>query len=298
MIPVHFISGYLGSGKTTMINCLLSQIKGKKIALILNDFGDICVDSSLMHVDSDMIRMELSGGQIFCPCQSGNFVKDIGAACAEHPDLILVEPSGLVKPAALLSMIERMSASGDVSFGSFTCVIDPLTFPVLLHTVNAIAEQASVANRFVINKMDLASPVQISQLKELLQSVNPDAQVLETKNSEVSLKWFDRSFFPVDLGSERIQSFATWGATGRPKPFTVFPRDTITSMELEEFLCDVAADCLRAKGYVATSDKGIVIAQIASGKVSVQKWDKPYGRIGLTMIQLVSHQAEYEERLK
>ena len=65
-IPIHFISGYLGSGKTTMLNCLLSQIvkTGKKIALILNDFGDICVDSSLYVHDGSIHEREQHGGQI------------------------------------------------------------------------------------------------------------------------------------------------------------------------------------------------------------------------------------------
>ncbi|MDD2232360.1 MAG: GTP-binding protein [Sphaerochaetaceae bacterium] len=299
-IPIHFISGYLGSGKTTMLNCLLSQIvkTGKKIALILNDFGDICVDSSLYVHDGSIHEREQHGGQIFCPCQSSSFVKNIAACCELGPDMILVEPSGLVKPAALLEMLDRLYfGNAAVCFGSFTCVVDPLSFAVLFHTVNAIAEQASVANRFVINKTDLASPSQIADLKKLLASTNPDAEVIETSQGKVSLQWFDRIYAPVDLGSERIRSFATWGEIGRPKPFTIYPPQSITSAALSSFLEHAAPDTLRAKGYVQTSDCGLVLAQIASGRVSVQKSSLPDCKAGLTMIQITSHQAEYEEAL-
>lgn len=298
MVPIHFVSGYLGSGKTSLLNSLLPQIAGRKVGLILNDFGDIGIDSSLLEGDGGLEPFMLFGGQLFCPCQSGNFIRDIGLICAEDPDLVLVEPSGLVKPAALLRMMENLRSSAPNSvFGSYTCVVDPLTFPVMARTVNAIAEQASVANRFVVNKTDLASREALDSLRELLASINPGAEVVETTQGRVSWEWFSKVYPPVDLGEERIRSFATWGAIGRPKPFVVVPRPSITVSELRSFLTMAAPDTLREKGYVDTADGGLVYAQIVSGRVSIEPWSKPCPRKGLSFIQLASHQAEYEEAL-
>lgn len=295
--PVHFISGYLGCGKTTMVNCLLPQLKGRKVALILNDFGDICVDSSFIEEESGLYKQEVSGGQIFCPCTSGSFLRDIASACAWKPDLLIVEPSGLAKPSSLLSLLERMREEGKGPvFGSYTCVVDPLSFPLLSKTLNAVSEQARVANRFVINKIDLASREQRRQLRELLRSFNRNAEIVETTNSRVLLSWFERTYEPVDLGSGEKEAYATWGPRGRPRPFTLHP-GAMEAGELKAFLEEIAPDCLRAKGFVETSDSGLVLAQIAAGICSVEPWTSPHGKEGLTIIQRESHQAEYEKRL-
>jgi G3E family GTPase len=75
-IPFYILTGFLGSGKTSVINSLLAQFKDKKIGLILNDFGAINIDSALVQGSSDVVSTKsLSGGQIFCSCLSGSFIK-------------------------------------------------------------------------------------------------------------------------------------------------------------------------------------------------------------------------------
>ena len=100
MIPYLFISGFLGAGKTTLLNNLLKRYAHLKIGVIVNDFGELAVDNMLIDkagVTGEIL--ELRAGQIFCSCLSGQFVDSVLAYEAIQPDLLLVECSGLAKPA-------------------------------------------------------------------------------------------------------------------------------------------------------------------------------------------------------
>ncbi|NCB03748.1 MAG: GTP-binding protein, partial [Spirochaetia bacterium] len=77
-IPLLLVTGFLGSGKTSVINSLLSHLKDKKVALILNDFGSIVIDSAFIQKTGGVVSTKsLHGGQIFCSCLSSSFVKSV-----------------------------------------------------------------------------------------------------------------------------------------------------------------------------------------------------------------------------
>ncbi|MCG8566209.1 MAG: hypothetical protein MI747_14125, partial [Desulfobacterales bacterium] len=102
MIPYIFLTGFLGTGKTTLLNSLLSKYRGMKIGVIVNDFGDMDVDAGL--IDASALAgevQELKSGQIFCSCLSGSFVESVLAYREIKPDLLIVECSGLAKPSGL-----------------------------------------------------------------------------------------------------------------------------------------------------------------------------------------------------
>ena len=94
-IPLYLITGFLGSGKTSVINHLLDEFAGKRIGLVLNDFGQIEVDSSLVPTSGKIHTKGLHGGQIFCSCLSGSFIDTVLEFSDFDPDLVLVETSGL-----------------------------------------------------------------------------------------------------------------------------------------------------------------------------------------------------------
>ncbi|MDD3824028.1 MAG: GTP-binding protein, partial [Sphaerochaetaceae bacterium] len=103
MVRLYVLTGFLGSGKTSVINSLLGHLTEQRVGLIVNDFGPIVVDSALVaSPDSVVVTKSLSGGQIFCSCLSGKFVDSVEAMLPLGPDMIIVEASGLAKPAPLL----------------------------------------------------------------------------------------------------------------------------------------------------------------------------------------------------
>ena len=154
-IPLYLVTGFLGSGKTSIINSLLSQVKEKRVGLILNDFGSIVVDSALIKSSSEVVAIKnLSGGQIFCSCLSGSFVKSVIEMADQNPDFIIVEASGLAKPAPLLelvSIITEKNASKRVTLmEGMMCVIDAERYLTLSQSLMTLEEQVMFSDWFII----------------------------------------------------------------------------------------------------------------------------------------------------
>jgi G3E family GTPase len=106
--PLYVVSGFLGSGKTTLINRLLSGMTGKRIGIIVYDFGPLAVDSSLIAGALEGAQKtgieikELNNGQLFCDCLVGSFIDAVAAFAGTDLDALWVEASGLAKPSPLV----------------------------------------------------------------------------------------------------------------------------------------------------------------------------------------------------
>ena len=95
-VPLLFITGFLGSGKTTLLNRVLDEAaaQGKKIGVIINEWGRVNIDSSLIRA-KDIEIEELNDGQVFCSCLSGNFLEALVLLAKRSLDVVIVETSGI-----------------------------------------------------------------------------------------------------------------------------------------------------------------------------------------------------------
>ena len=101
------LSGFLGSGKTTLLRSLLLRHSDRKIAVLLNDFGDIPVDGETLRrsgVEGGVV-VEIGGGSVFCSCLREPFIKALANLAARDEDLIIVEASGMSDPSAVDKML-------------------------------------------------------------------------------------------------------------------------------------------------------------------------------------------------
>ncbi|MBI3812703.1 MAG: GTP-binding protein [Nitrospirae bacterium] len=177
LVPVDIITGFLGSGKTTLIKHVLEKgLHGQRVAVIVNDLGDINVDGPVlrgMNVDK---MVELSSG---CICCSGLY--RLGAGIQEivesaRPTLILIETSGAAAPAPVVAQLDELGYRTD----AVTTVVDAETFFRMEKAEPVIAEQVAEADFLVMNKLDLVEAAILEKLRKTLSRLNPRAHRIET----------------------------------------------------------------------------------------------------------------------
>ncbi|KAM8802098.1 zinc-regulated GTPase metalloprotein activator 1A isoform 2-T2 [Rhynchonycteris naso] len=198
-IPVTIITGYLGAGKTTLLNYILTEQHNKKIAVILNEFGEgSAVEKSLAVSHSGELYeewLELRNG---CLCCS---VKDNGLRAIENLmqkkgkfDYILLETTGLADPGAVASMFWVDAELGvDIYLDGIITVVDSkyglnhLTEEKPDGLINEASRQVALADIIILNKTDLVSEEDLNKLRTTVRSINGLGKFLETQRSRVDL---------------------------------------------------------------------------------------------------------------
>ncbi|XP_020025514.1 zinc-regulated GTPase metalloprotein activator 1A isoform X3 [Castor canadensis] len=198
-IPVTIITGYLGAGKTTLLNYILTEQHSKRIAVILNEFGEgSAVEKSLAVSQGGELYeewLELGNG---CLCCS---VKDNGLRAIENLmqkkgkfDYILLETTGLADPGAVASIFWVDAELGsDIYLDGIITVVDSkyglkhLTEEKPDGLINEASRQVALADIILINKTDLISEEELSKLRTTIRYINGLGKILETQRSRVDL---------------------------------------------------------------------------------------------------------------
>ena len=178
--PVTLITGPLGSGKTTLLRHLLDVLP-PKLAIMMNEFGEIAIDSQI--IEGKNIRIaELEGGCVCC-----SLLGEFEAAVAEvidtvHPDRIIVETTGVAEPDALLFEIQenvpQVRLDGVVTIADADAMV---RYPRLGQTGRAQIEAADI---ILLNKADLVSAEQVAEVTTRLRQLNEDAPILPTQRCQ------------------------------------------------------------------------------------------------------------------
>ena len=267
-IDLWILGGFLGSGKTTLLNHLLADMPSKRVGVVVNDFGELGVDAHLIEHRGEEDIIELNGGQIFCSCISGNFVKSVNSLVEKGPEVILVEGSGLAKPSALSDILgQLLQTSGDrLCYRGFVAVVDAQRAPQLLQVVNAVKEQINYADLVVLNKTDLAAPAQIQALGQQIQSINSNTEIYETSYGKLSFDMLPKAPLGHDYTS---REYAGWGEAGRPKAIVWKPEVLLDENQLTRAVEFLSKQAYRVKGYLRTKE-GLRFASASGDQVSVE----------------------------
>jgi G3E family GTPase len=179
--PVTLITGPLGSGKTTLLRHLLDVVP-QKMAIMMNEFGEIAIDSQIIAGKNVRIA-ELGGGCVCCSLLGEFEAAVIEVIDTVHPDLIIVETTGVAEPDALMFDIQenlpQVRLDGVVTVADADAMV---RFPRLGHTGRAQIEAADI---ILLNKVDLVSAVQVAEVTARLKQLNADAPVLLTQRCQV-----------------------------------------------------------------------------------------------------------------
>ena len=261
-IPITLITGPLGSGKTTLLRHILA-VQPEKIAIVMNEFGEIAIDTKV--IEGKKVRIAELGGGCVCCSLLGEFEAAVNEIIVKiAPERIVVETTGLAEPEALVFNIQE--ALPQCRLDGVVSVIDAdmlIRFPELGHTTRLQIEGADI---LLLNKIDLIEAGQIDPLETKLQEINPTAVIVRTERCVIDPDLLfgigrERKIAPPE---HRHQSeFESFAFTSEE----AFSRDCF-----EEFANVVPASVVRAKGFICFAD-GAQLFNFVAGRWELEPFE-------------------------
>src|SRR6266446_2794464 len=260
--PITLITGPLGSGKTTLLRHILATQRGK-IAIVMNEFGEIAIDTKV--IEGKNVRIAELGGGCVCCSLLGEFEAAVNEIIQRvEPDIIVVETTGLAEPEALVFNIQE--ALPQCRLDGVASVIDAdmlVRFPELGHTTRLQIEGADI---LLLNKIDLVKPRKLSGLGAQLREINPTAAIVRTKRCQID---------PAILfGVGREEKVAPPEHKHQPEfeSFTFSSEKTFSRDCFERFADGLPASMHRAKGFMLFPD-GAQLFNFVAGRWDLEPFE-------------------------
>jgi G3E family GTPase len=187
-VPVTVVTGFLGSGKTTLINYILQKQRDLKVAVIVNEFGEIGIDGQLVVEEDNEELVEFNNGCLCCTVRDDLVRTLTNLTQRAELDAILVETTGLADPAPVAStFFVSDEIKPKLKLDSFVTLVDAYNLERNLASSHEAEEQIAFADILLLNKTDLVSPEELTQIEQKLRSLNPIAKIHYTQFGEVDL---------------------------------------------------------------------------------------------------------------
>lgn len=265
---LYILTGFLGAGKTTLLRNLLMNDQGKKIGVIMNEFGKVGIDGNLVNKNGIMLQ-EINRGSIFCSCLKINFAKTMAEMLDEDLDIVIVESSGLADPSnigEILDTVEQLKGRSYDYQGSI-CVIDAVDFLNQVDEIDTVYRQTKHAQLAAISKKDLVEGSVIDQIKDKVREINPHTEITLVKHGELDIDLFEQD---LRKGRDLLVEDTTNTKENKPKTISMIINEPVTREELMSFLRRVSYNCYRIKGPVTLED-GLVEVDVVNDRIDLRE---------------------------
>ena len=251
---LYVLTGFLGSGKTTVLLRLLEALKGKRVGVIQNEFGKLGIDGTILRND-DIQMVEINRGSIFCSCLKLSFVQALAEMAQQDFDYLFVESSGLGDPSNVEEILEAAKAlAGDrYSFQGAICLVDSVNFLDQLEDLETVYRQLKHCHLAVLTKVDLVDGERICALKAKIREINPKCRIDVSSHGNLNLGFLDENLMQYQWaeGEETTNS-----EEAKPKTLVLQFEGEVEQEKLERFLAEIEADLYRAKGFFHLKGQG------------------------------------------
>lgn len=234
IVPIALLTGYLGAGKTTLLNYVLNNQEGYKVAVIVNDIGEVNIDASLLSKDGIVAQKDdnlvpLSNGCICCTLKE-DLLKQISdlAGCGKF-DYIFIEASGICEPVPIVQTIEYLADTTmksnkfdySVRLDNLISVVDACRLrdefgsgrELLKEDIddddieNLIIQQVEFCTKIIINKVDMISKDELKEVESVIRTLQPEAELIEANYGKVAL---DKILNTNSFDFDKAASSAAW----------------------------------------------------------------------------------------
>ena len=290
-IPLHLVSGFLGSGKTSfLLHYLNTFSKGRKIGIIQNEFSPVGIDGRIISQHEGSYKMlEINNGSVFCVCLLGSFIDSLSDFINDTSlDEIIMETSGMSDPISIGQIFQSIKLRDKVYLGHSWAIVDAKNFDKLTVIRSRIEHQLRIADTILINKCDLV-PDLVESVKTSVRKINPFASIEKSTFGLINFtdrnnhfKYF-REMKNMESSRSNLQSVVI--KSGR----------VIKSDKLKEFINSVKSDFIRCKGYVNIGMDQKVTVQGTFDDYTINQTDWFAGPSELVGIGLHCEQKNYME---
>lgn len=308
-VPVTVLSGYLGSGKTTVLNHVLNNRQGLKVAVIVNDMSEVNIDAALVKGEATLSRteeklVELSNGCICCTLRD-DLMQEIEKLVNEGKyDYILIESTGISEPVPVaqtftyadeesgidLTRLARLDCLVTVvdanrfwhDFGSGQSLLDRNQATGDEDTrdvVDLLIDQIETCDVLLLNKCDLVDDTELNKLEGIIRKLQPNAKIIRTENGQVNpseiLNTGRFDFEKVSMSAGWIQELEKETHTPETEEYGIGSfvyrrRKPFHPSRLAEFMSYWPEEVVRAKGLVWLAAEGDVAASLSQAGPSIQ----------------------------
>jgi G3E family GTPase len=268
-VPILLVTGFLGAGKTTVVNYLLAQAEGRRIAAVVNDFGAVNIDAELIAGASDGV-VSLSNGCICCSLE-GDLLRTLAALLRREPrpELIVIETSGVADPADIVRNLMDPVISREAPLETVLCVVDATARPEVLTEDALLRSQLRAADMVALSKVDLVDAAACAQMRAAIRALRPAAVVVDAINGEVP----PALLFSPDL--DRVPAPREVGPRGpvadRFETLSWTSEQPLSLPRLQAVIGRLAPKLARAKGLfeIIGQHGRLMVFQLAGGRATL-----------------------------
>lgn len=291
-IPLTVLGGFLGAGKTTLLNRWLREAPaGRRVAVLVNDFGALNIDADLVAARSGD-TVALTNGCVCCSIGDDLSAALLRVLAAEPAyDAVLIETSGVSDPwrvAQLGMAAPELALDGVIVLVDAAAALGHAGDPLLAQTLE---RQLAAADLLVVNKADLASPAQTQAVRAWIAQHASRTPVLETSQGAVPLAVLSGEALLHAAGDEHACGCGAGHAPGHAhaaqfETWSARPQQVLSTQALRDALAHMPAGVLRLKGIVRTGEAAWSEVQFAGRRGSVRAAAPPAGGAALVAIGL------------
>ncbi|MCF6460882.1 CobW family GTP-binding protein [Clostridium sp. Cult3] len=284
---LYLLTGFLGAGKTTFLTNVLEDLTGKKVAVIMNEFGKVGIDGTLIQKDG-MELVEINRGSIFCSCLQLSFVSALVEMADRDMEYVFVESSGLADPSNIGEFLEAVKAAkGDVyDYSGAICIVDGANFLDQVEDIDTVERQLKFCHLVILSKVDLIDEEKLNKVKDKIREINPKVDIVESINGQIDYDFLDKDLLEEGwLGVEDT----TNTPENRPKTLILTYEGETTKEKLTQFIDTIKKDCYRVKGFFQLED-GWNQVDVVGNRVDYKPTDKGEENSQLVIISKIGPQ--------
>jgi G3E family GTPase len=273
-VPILLVTGFLGAGKTTVVNHLLAHAEGRRIAAVVNDFGAINIDAELIAGASDGV-VSLANGCICCSLE-GDLLRTLATLLRRDPkpDTIVIETSGVADPSDIVRNLMDPVILREAPLETVLCVMDAGTPPSALDDA-LVRAQLRVADIVALSKLDLADEGAGARMREAIRALRVPAVVVDARHGEIP----SALLFPatIDCAPAPREPGPRRPAEERFETLSWTSDHPISLPRLQQAIGRLAPKLARAKGLFETVEQPgrLTVFQFAGGRATLAPGEAP-----------------------